>query len=244
MTCFLYTEVIMKSNGHRMGQVSIVIPALNEFEGIVQTIQSIPRDKLKELGYGVQVVVVDNGSTDGTGELARGAGAEVVVEPKRGYGHAYRAGFAGAKGEIIATADADATYPLEEIPRLVKILEDENLDFLTTDRFTMMQKGSMSRRNKIGNAVLSFTARVLFGVKIRDSQSGMWVFRRNILSNLVLKSNTPLSQELKIEACHFARCPWKEIPIEYRPRVGKVKLGGWKVGTTNLLHLVGKRIIR
>jgi hypothetical protein len=72
----------------------------------------------------------------------------------------------------------------------------------------------------------------------------MWVFRRRILDNLILKSNTPLSQELKIEACYFAKCPWKEVSIEYRHRVGKVKLGGWKVGITNVAHLIGKRIVR
>lgn len=234
----------MKNNGHKNGTVSVVIPALNERDGIIGTIKAIPVDELEKLGYGVQVVVVDNGSTDGTGDLARSAGAEVVYEPKRGYGHAYRAGFAGAGGVIIATSDADATYPLEDIPRLVKLLDDEKLDFITTDRFARMQVGAMSKRNKIGNAVLSFTTRLLFFVKIRDSQSGMWVFRRKILDGMVLKSNTPLSQELKIEACHFMKCRWKEVPIEYRPRVGKVKLGGWKVGMTNLAHLVGKRLAR
>lgn len=234
----------MSGNGHKKGIVSVVIPALNEREGIVGTINAVPRHGLEELGYGVQIVVVDNGSTDGTGDLARSAGAEVVFEPKRGYGNAYRAGFTGAAGDIIATADADATYPVEEITRLVKTLDDEKLDFLTTNRFTRMHEGAMSKRNKIGNAVLSLTTRLLFGVNIRDSQSGMWVFRRRILEKMVLKSNTPLSQELKIEACHFAHCPWKEVAIEYRPRVGQVKLGGWKVGLTNIVHLIGKRIVR
>jgi hypothetical protein len=234
----------MKSNGHKNGTVSVVIPALNERDGIVRTIKAVPVDELEKLGYGVQVVVVDNGSTDGTGDLARSAGAEVVYEAKRGYGHAYRAGFAGASGDIIATSDADATYPVEDIPRLVKILDDDRLDFLTTDRFARMQPGAMSTRNKIGNAVLSLATRLFFGINIKDSQSGMWVFRRKILDGMVLKSNTPLSQELKIEACHFMQCPWKEVPIEYRPRVGQVKLGGWKVGLTNLMHLAGKRIAR
>lgn len=234
----------MSSNGHKIGKVSVVIPALNEHEGIVRTINAIPRAELEQSGYEVQVIVVDNGSTDGTGDLARNAGADVIYEPKRGYGNAYRAGFAGALGNIIATADADATYPVEEIPRLVKMLDKEKLDFLTTNRFALMRNGAMSRRNKIGNTVLTLTTRALFGVDIKDSQSGMWVFRRSILDNLVLKSNTPLSQELKIEACHFARCSWKEVPIDYRPRLGKVKLGGWKVGMTNVAHLIGKRIFR
>jgi hypothetical protein len=70
------------------------------------------------------------------------------------------------------------------------------------------------------------------------------VFRKSILERLKLSSNTPLSQEIKIEACHFARCRWKEVPIQYRPRSGKAKLGGWKVGIGNLVHLVKKRVRR
>ena len=234
----------MNGNGHNNGKVSIVIPALNESEGIGKTIRTIPVSELQNMGYDVQVLVVDNGSTDGTGEIAHQAGADVVFEPKRGYGNAYKAGFAGATGDIIATSDADATYPLEDIPRLVKMIDEQKIDFITTNRFKLMKKGAMSFRNKVGNAVLTTTMMLLFGLKIKDSQSGMWVFRREILDKLRLTSNTPLSQELKIEACHFAGCSWREVPIEYRHRTGKVKLGGWKVGFENLCHMYQKRLAR
>jgi len=227
-----------------MSRISIVIPALNERDGITQTIQAIPKAELESMGYEVQIVVVDNGSNDGTGELAKMAGADVVYEPRRGYGRAFKAGFAHVRSDIIATADADETYPVEDIPRLVKILEQEKLDFLTTNRFAFMEKGAMSQRNKIGNRILSLTMKLLFGLNIKDSQSGMWVFRRSILEELKLNSNTPFSQELKIEACHFARSSWKEFPINYKPRSGKAKLGGWKVGVGNLLHMFKKRFVR
>lgn len=225
-------------------KISIVIPALNEEKGIEKTIQSVSKETLEKMGYEVQILVVDNGSHDGTGELARKAGAEVVIEPRRGYGRAYIAGFAQAKGDIIATADADATYPVEDIPRLVEILEHENLDFLTTNRLALLDRDAMSFRNRVGNGILSLTMKALFGLNIEDSQSGMWVFRKNILDKLILTSNTPLSQELKIEACHFAKCRWKEVLIQYRQRSTKAKLGGWKVGLGNFLHLIKKRVIR
>ena len=234
----------MNGNGLKNTKVSIVIPALNESEGIEKTIKTIPLSELNNMGYDVQVLVVDNGSTDDTGDIARRAGAEVVFEPKRGYGHAYKAGFAGATGDIIATSDADATYPMEDIPRLVKMIDEQKIDFITTNRFKMMKKGAMSLRNKVGNAVLSSTMTMLFGLRIKDSQSGMWVFRRDILKDLRLTSNTPLSQELKIEACYFAGYSWREVPIEYRHRTGKVKLGGWKVGFENLCHMYQKRLAR
>jgi glycosyltransferase involved in cell wall biosynthesis len=227
-----------------MKKISIVIPAWNEKEGIQSTIQAIPKDELEGMGYEVQILVVDGGSDDGTAELARGAGAEVVIELRRGYGRAYKTGFTSAKGDIIATADADGSYPVEDIPRLLRILEEEKLDFLTTNRFALMEKGAMSFRNRIGNAILNLSTRLLFRLNIKDCQSGMWVFRRSILNRLVLRSNTPLSQELKIEACHFARCRWEEVTIKYRPRLGKEKCGGWKVGGTNLCDLIRKRLIR
>jgi len=230
-----------ETNGRK---ISIVLPALNEEEGIESTISSIPRTELEEMGYKVQILVVDGNSDDRTIELARKAGSEIVIEPRRGYGRAFQTGFAHAKGDIIVTADADATYPVEDIPRLVGVLEQENLDFLTTNRFALMDDGAMSLRNKLGNTILTLTTRVLFRLNIRDCQSGMWVFRKNILDRLVLKSNTPFSQELKIEACHFAGCSWREMPIKYYPRLGRAKDGGWKVGFTNLCDLIRKRLIR
>ena len=202
-------------------KLTIVIPALNEEQGIEKTVRAIPRAEIDRIGYQSQVLVVDNGSEDATAELAAGAGAEVVSEPNRGYGTALKKGFAAADGDVIVTADADATYPLEDIPRLVQILDSEHLDFITTNRFALLQKEAMSRRNRVGNTILSWTMRLLFGLKIEDSQSGMWVFRKDILKRLRLNSNTwPLSQEIKIEACHFARCRWKEVPIQYRTSLG------------------------
>ena len=225
-------------------KLTIVIPALNEELGIEKTVRAIPQAEIDKIGYHTQVLVVDNGSEDATADLAAKAGAVVVSEPNRGYGTALKKGFAAADGDVIVTADADATYPLEDIPRLVQILDSENLDFITTNRFALLQKEAMSNRNKVGNAMLSWTMRLLFRLRIEDSQSGMWVFRKSILEKLKLSSNTPLSQEIKIEACHFARCRWREVPIQYRPRSGKAKLGGWKVGTGNLIHLMKKRLRR
>lgn len=228
-----------------MGKVSIVIPALNERDGIQGTVKAIPVAELNAMGYQVQIVVVDNGSDDGTGELARAAGAEVVREERRGYGYAYKAGFAAAQGDIIATADADLTYPVKDVPGMVKLLIEDNLDFLTTNRFARIERGSMSQRNMFGNRVLNIATRALFRVNFVDSQSGMWVFRRSILDSLVLRSNgMPLSEELKIEACHYGKFRCREIPITYRSRAGKVKLRAWRDGLMNLGYIFKKRLRR
>lgn len=231
-------------------KISVVIPALNEREGIVKTIKSIPKTELEEMGYEVQVLVVDGGSDDGTTELAKEAGAEVIVERRRGYGRAYKTGFAHAKGDIIVTADADATYPMEDIPRLIKILEEEGLDFITTNRFAQMEKGAMSFRNKVGNMILAMEVKYLFGLNMKDPESGMWVFKKNILNQLKLSSDSnTFSHEIKIEACYFNKCQWKEVPIQYKTRKGgRVKLTsgwkGWKAGFANLFNIAKKRLSR
>lgn len=226
--------------------ISIVIPAFNEKDGIEKTIEAIPAAELAAMGYRTQVVVVDNGSLDGTGEKARKAGAKVVSEVKRGYGRAYKTGFANAEGDIIATCDADATYPLESIPELVKILEKERLDFITTNRFPLMEKGAMSFRNKVGNTFLALVVKFLFRLNMRDPESGMWVFRKNILENMRLDSDIwPFSHELKLEACYYKKYRWQEIPIRYKARTGNSKLlRGWLVGILDLYHIIKMRITR
>jgi len=226
--------------------ISIVIPAFNEKDGIEKTVKAVPAAELAAMGYRTEVVVIDNGSLDGTGVKAQKAGAEVIRELRRGYGRAYKTGFATAAGDIIVTCDADATYPLESIPELVKILEKESLDFITTNRFPLMEKGAMSFRNKIGNTILSIAVELLFGLKMRDPESGMWVFRKNILGSLRLDSDIwPLSHELKLEACYYNKYRWKELPIKYKARTGNSKLlRGWLVGILDLFHLIKMRITR
>lgn len=232
-----------RRNGHT--SLSIIIPALNEKEGIQNTIRAIPVAELGEMGCEVEILVVDNGSTDNTPHLARVVGARVIHEPRRGYGYAYKAGFAHATGEIIATADADMTYPVEDIPRMVRMLKEEDLDFITTNRHAFHTNGAMSPLTKFGNQVLHNTTRLLFRINLADSQSGMWVFRKDLLDRAVLRSNAmALSQELKIEACHYTKCRWKEVPIEYRHRVGRSKLRRWRDGFGNLTYLVRKRVVR
>ncbi|MCL6477731.1 MAG: glycosyltransferase family 2 protein [Peptococcaceae bacterium] len=223
--------------------ISVVIPALNEAEAIGSVVKAIPKRRLAELGYQTQILVVDNGSTDGTGELAKKAGADVVREERRGYGRAYKTGFAKAKGEIIVTADADLTYPVEIIPHLVRMLEEQDLDFITTNRFAKMDRKAMSLRNKIGNTILNLTTRLLFFADIKDSQSGMWCFKKEVVQQTrLISDHMPFSQELKIKTIKSRKYKWKEVPIEYRTRVGEVKLNGWRDGFLNFLHLFKLRL--
>jgi glycosyltransferase involved in cell wall biosynthesis len=227
-----------------VGTLSIVIPALNEADNIEAVMESIPFDKLRENGWSTEVVIVDNGSTDGTGRIAGSLGAKVVHEPERGYGNAYRAGFAAAVGEVVATGDADRTYPFDRLPELLGILVERNLEFLTTDRLHSANRDSMKNSHFLGNHVLSAVSRLLFGHGFRDSQSGMWVFRRYVWSGLDVRSpGMAFSQEIKNDA---ARAGYRvlEVPIEYRMRGGEVKLNAVMDGLANLAGLFAHRFRR
>jgi len=222
-------------------KITVVIPALNEEQAIGPVIKEIPVDELKKMGYEVEIMVIDNGSKDKTRYIANSHRAKVIVQPIKGYGNAYKAGFANATGDIIATGDADLTYPFGDLPKIIKKLEDENLDFITTDRLTNLQPGMMSRTHYFGNTLLQLIAKILFGLPCKDSQSGMWIFKKNIWPKLNVKSSgMPFSQELKIEAYKNGfKCA--EVPIAYRARVGEVKLSTFKDGLGNMLHLIKKR---
>jgi glycosyltransferase involved in cell wall biosynthesis len=215
---------------------------MNEEEGIGPVIEEIPRKELEREGYEVEVIVVDGESVDRTRDIAAAKGARVVIEPRRGYGRAYKTGFERATGDIIVTGDADTTYPFSEMVEYVKLLEQEKLDFITTNRFGVLEEGAMSLKHRFGNWVLTTATRALFLVNIRDSQSGMWIFRRSILPQLKLASDgMPFSEELKIEAFKQKDLKCREIPIHYRVRVGEVKLSSWKDGWRNLSFLFRKR---
>jgi len=223
--------------------VSVIVPALNEAETIEDVVRAIPRDEFASRGFDVEIVVVDNGSSDGTADTAREMGARVVSEPARGYGMAYRRGFQEARGDIICTMDADLTYPAEAFPELVDKLVREDLDFVNTDRFSLLNNGVMSRRNQIGNACLSVATRFLFGVPFRDSQSGMWVFRSHLLDRMDLRAGgMALSEEIKIEAFWHLRARCAEVPIRYGYRRGESKLRVWRDGLGNLVHLARRRL--
>lgn len=224
-----------------VGTLSIVIPALNEAENISHVMDSIPFESLSEDGWATEVVVVDNGSTDGTGEIARKLGATVVHQPERGYGNAYRAGFEAAVGDVIATGDADRTYPFDALPAMLDLMAEYDVEFMTTDRLHQTNRESMKNSHFVGNHVLSAVSRMLFRHDFRDSQSGMWVFRRYVWSGLDVRSpGMAFSQEIKNDA---ARAGYRvlEVPIEYRMRGGEVKLNAVADGVANLAGLFAHR---
>jgi dolichol-phosphate hexosyltransferase len=220
---------------HRGLKISVVIPCYNEEDGIRHTIGMLPECV-------DEIVVVDNNSTDRTSEVAKSLGARVVFETRKGYGAAYKAGLPAVTGDVTVTLDGDGTYPAAQIPELVDHLEDKKLDFISASRFPLRNPKAMNFSNKVGNGVLTLGMGILYGKPVRDSQSGMWVYRSGVYPKLRLTSDgMAFSEEIKIEAIRAPGVRFGEYHIDYHPRVGEVKLQKWRDGFRNLLFLVTKR---
>jgi len=216
--------------------VSVVIPCYNEEDGIRVTLADMP-DLVDE------IIVVDNNCTDRTAEVAAAMGAKVVVETEAGYGAAYRAGFRAASGDIIVTMDGDATYPRSFIAVLLDVMLEEDLDFISCDRTGHKAEEANSPLRVLGNFILDVTMFALFFIWLKDSQSGMWIFKRSILSQFNLISDQmSFSEELKIEAFSRKNLKARELPIYYKARIGESKLRLWRDGFSNLIFLFKKRL--
>jgi hypothetical protein len=219
-------------------QITVVIPCLNEEKGIVEVLKRMPP-------IVDEVIVVDNGSTDRTAELASYHGACVIHEKVRGYGRAYKTGLLQAQGDIIVTLDGDHSYPPDAISYLLEALHRSHVRFLSASRFPLRNKEAMSFKHWVGNKLLSLAMSLLYFRWVRDSQSGMWVFERESLREMNLVSDgMAFSEEIKIEAILERQIGFKEIYIDYSNRMGEVKLQPWRDGLRNLSFLVRKRFSR
>ncbi len=219
-------------------KITVIIPCLNEEQGIEQVLRRMP-------GFVDEVIVVDNNSTDRTSEVAASLGALVLREEVRGYGRSYKKGFSRATGDLIVTLDGDHSYPVDALSYLIEAFLHLDVDFLNASRFPVRDPRAMSLKHKLGNLVLSLAMSVLFLRWVRDSQSGMWVFRRAIIDRMSLESDgMAFSEEIKIEAIRNPHIRFGEISIQYSSRLGEIKLNPWRDGVQNLLFLFKKRFAR
>jgi len=219
---------------------------MNEERGIGKTIDAVNKKYFVKMKWNLETIVIDGNSKDKTREIATSKGAQVILESRKGYGRAYKTGLAHATGDIIVTGDADATYPFNTIHEYIQLLINEQLDFITTDRFAALKHGSMSLKHRFGNLTLAWTLRTLFLVNIRDSQSGMWIIKRDALSKIqpleAFNDGMPFSEEIKIEMFTNKHIKAKEIPSTLSAREGQVKLESFKDGIKNLRFLFIKRV--
>lgn len=218
--------------------VSVVIPCLNEAETIGVCVRKA-RVAMERHGLAGEVIVVDNGSEDGSAEIASEAGATVIHERRRGYGSAYLAGFSASRGRHVVMGDGDNTYDFDLVGRFVEPLE-RGADLVMGTRLRgHIHKGAMPALHRyVGNPVLTRILNVMYGSGVSDAHCGMRAFRREALESLDLRMlGMEFASEMLIRASKIG-LQIEEIPIEYHPRRGESKLKSFRDGWRHLRFLL------
>jgi glycosyltransferase involved in cell wall biosynthesis len=217
--------------------VSVVIPCLNEEENVARCVREA-LEALESSGLAGEVIVVDNDSEDRSAALAAAAGARVILERRRGYGSAYLAGFAAARGAYIVMADADLTYDFGEIPNFVAKLND-GAQLVMGNRMENIKPGAMPWHHRyIGNPVLTGLLNLFFRTGVSDAHCGMRALRADVLETLDLRTTgMEFASEMVIRAAkqHLSIA---EVEIEYHPRGGESKLSSFRDGWRHLRFLL------
>ena len=204
--------------------LDVILPALDEAGALPWVLERMPA--------GFRPVVVDNGSTDATAVIAAELGARVVVEPRQGFGSACRAGLGAARSEFVAFMDADAALDPRELPRLVERAE-VGADLVLGAR--VPEPGSWPLHARLGNRAIAWEFRRRTGIPLSDL-GPMRVARRELLVALDLhdrRSGWPFEMVLAA-----ARAGWRveEVPVPYRPRLGRSKVTGTVRGTARAVR--------
>ena len=219
-------------------EVSVVMPCLNEAGSVAQCVEKARR-ALERAGLAGEVVVADNGSTDGSVELAERAGARVVHAPTRGYGAAYLEGLKAARGRCLILGDADGTYDFDDVPAFVAKLNEGN-DLVLGSRFGgEILPGAMPWLHRyVGNPVLTGILGVFFGQHVSDAHTGMRALTREACERMRLRTSGMEFASEMIAAAIRQGLRIAEIPIVYHPRAGESKLRSFRDGWRHLRFML------
>ena len=216
--------------------VCVLLPTYNEAGSIKEVI-----DRVRKVDPSFSIVVVDSGSTDGTAEIAKKCGAQLVTLDRRGKGIAIKKAFQEIDDDVIVLLDSDASYLPEEIPILIENLK--GCDVVLGSRFRgRIEKGSMKSLNRLGNRMLTFLGNVLYGKDSTDLCTGFWAFNKKAYKGMLIDA-----PHFELEANFFAQCAKKkmklcEVPISYVARQGQAKLSPLH-GFNIAWYLVSRRFI-
>jgi glycosyltransferase involved in cell wall biosynthesis len=228
-----------ENNAPTQASVTIVMPCLNEAETLAICVRKA-LDAIREANCPGEVIVADNGSNDGSQQIAVEEGACVVHVPTRGYGAALLAGITAARGQYVLMADADDSYNFSDLPRFLAALE-AGADLAIGDRFYNIEPGAMPVLHRyLGNPVLSLMGRVLFGIPVRDFHCGIRAFRRSSILSLDLRTTgMEFASEMVVRAA-LAQLNIQEVPTSLRPdgRSRPPHLRTWRDGWRHLRFLL------
>lgn len=232
-----------------MKKITALIPCYNEEEGISAVIKAFPKERLRRQGFIIEVIVIDNNSSDKTAAVAKAAGAQVIHEAKKGKGNAIRTGFANvpADTDYVVMLDGDDTYKASEVMRLIEPIDSGFAQVIIGSRMHgRIRVGSMKPLNHLGNRVYSRLVRTTYKVAVTDVLTGYFAWSREVV--LALRPNL-ISQGFAIEMemiTKMARLGYEifSVPISYDPRSGESSLNpirdGFRIMTMYARNLAWK----
>jgi hypothetical protein len=243
---FIVTPTIDLAENADPPDVSVVLPCLNEAASVALCVKEAltALDKAEVRG---EVIVVDNGSTDGSPEIARAAGARVVLEGRPGYGRAVRTGIESARGEIVVMGDADWSYDFQKLPEVIEPLLNGTADLVLGSRLDGATRRSMPVLHRyIGTPLLSLLIRRAAGdLSVTDSQTGYRAFRRDVA--LAMRLETDGMELASAMLIRFGQAGLRvlEVPTGYRERMGSSKLNTLRDGIRHLrlISLLAPQIV-
>jgi len=228
-------------------KISLILPCRNEASHLADVVRSIP-ENIDE------IIIVSNRSSDNTVEVGNQIAGEnpkvVVIEDNRtlggiGYGYAHISGIEAATGDFIMGGDGDATYPFEDAGKIIRFMDENNLDFVSCNRYPVPDGVEIPLKLRIGVTLLNWEIRLLYGIKIKDALSGMWIFRQSIKKKLRLTmGDWNLSPQIKLNAATNTEIKFAEYPIRQRRREGETKQNYFKTGFSHALWILKNRFCK
>lgn len=224
-------------------KISIIIPCYNEESGIGKVVKGFPRKEIRAAGYDLEIIVIDNNSTDNTYQVAEEAGARVVRERKKGKGNAIRRGFDSVAHDTsyVVMLDGDNTYRPEEILRMVEPLRSGFAEVIVGSRLNgRILNGSMKRLNHFGNWAYSQLVRIFFGAKVTDVLTGYFAWKKEVVDTIrphLTSEGFAIEMEMVTK---MARLGFEmySVPISYHVREGESNLHPIRDGYRILMMLL------
>jgi glycosyltransferase involved in cell wall biosynthesis len=210
-------------------KITVIIPCYNESQSIARVIRNFPIEQLKRNNFDLEILVIDNASSDNTARLAKIAGARVIVEPKKGKGNAMRTGFANIPQDTdyVAMIDGDDTYSSTELFRLIEPLHNDFCDVIMGSRLAgKIHQDAMKTLNRGGNWLYTHMVRFIYRVNITDVLTGYFAWKKTTIDQLapLLKSSGfAIEMEMVTKMARMG-CSIYSVPISYHPRSGQTNL--------------------